>query len=101
MALGRLDVRRVKKFSMLCEGNAGATISVYLLKDGKRHPVFVPDELCVGTFTFDKNGFHKLRVLTRQFSADMHQLYFSGNGYVKVYAAELKVSWGGDLYVES
>lgn len=101
MALGRLDVRRVKKFSMLCEGNAGATVSVYLLKDGKRYSAFMPDELCVGTFTFDKKGFHKLRVLTRQFSADMHQLYFTGSGYVKVYAAELKVAWGGDLYVES
>lgn len=101
MALGRLDVRRVKKFSMLCEGNTGATISVYLLKDGQRVPMTLPDKLRVGTFTFDKTGFHKLRVLTRQFSADMHQLYFRGSGYVKVYAAELKVSWGGDLYAES
>jgi hypothetical protein len=55
----------------------------------------------VGNLTFDRNGFGKLRVLTRQFSADMHQLYFTGSGYVKVYAAELKISWGGDLYVES
>lgn len=100
MALGRLDVRRVKKFSMLCEGKTGATISVYLLKDGQRLPRN-PDKLCVGTLTFDADGFGKLRVLTRQFSADMHQLYFRGSGYVKIYAAELKVAWGGDLYVES
>lgn len=102
MALGRLDVRRVKKFSMLCEGKTGASITVYLLKDGEKMKSAsrMADRL-VGKLTFDRNGFGKLRVLTRQFSADMHQLYFTGSGYVKVYAAELKISWGGDLYVES
>lgn len=109
MALGKLDVRRVKKFSMLCEGKAGATVSVYLLKDGDPLPVdedpdddYDPKEkLLVGTLTLDEDGFGMLRVLTRQFSATMHQLYFEGSGYMKIHAAELKVSWGGDLYVES
>lgn len=100
MALGRLDVRRVKKFSMLCEGKKDAYISVYLLKDGESRRNNLQDKQ-VGTLVFDKDGFGKLRVLTRQFSADMHQLYFTGGGYVKVYAAELKIAWGGDLYVES
>ena len=101
MALGRLDVRRVKKFSMLCEGKKGAHISAYLLKDGESIRNVQLADRKVGTLTFDADGFGKLRVLTRQFSADMHQLYFSGTGYVKVYAAELKIAWGGDLYVES
>ena len=101
MVLGRLDIRRVKKLTMLCEGKTGARISVYLLKNGESQSGGVLSDRLVGTLTFDNDGISELRVLTRQFSADMHQLYFSGNGYVKVYAAELKISWGGDLYVES
>ena len=101
MALGKLDLRRVKKFSMLCEGNKGATITVYLLKDGDMWIDRDREKKLVGEFALDSTGIHVIRVLTRQFSATMHQLYFVGSGYMKIHAAELKVSWGGDVYADS
>lgn len=99
MALGKLDVRRVKKFSMLCEGKTGAAVSVFLFQDDLPH-TFDANDYKVGSLTFDGNGFKMLRVLTRQFSSTMHKLRFAGSGYVKIYAAELKISWGGDVYAE-
>ena len=98
MALGRLDVRRVKKFSMLCEGSEGAEVAVWLMKDGE--PFDEDTSVKIGEMTFDDDGYHLMRILTRQFSATMHKLRFAGSGYVKIHAAELKISWGGDIYVE-
>jgi len=96
MALGRLDVRRVKKVSVLCDVAEGASLEVFLLKDGETfHPA---KSLLVGQT--EGTGQVLLRVLTRQTSAYMHRLRFVGHGYVKVYAAELKISYGGDVYVE-
>lgn len=96
MALGKLDVRRVKKVSVLCDVAPGASLEVFLLKDGETfHPA---KSLLVGQT--DGTGQVLLRVLTHQTSAYMHRLRFVGHGYVKVYAAEIKLSWGGDVYVE-
>ncbi len=96
MALGKLDVRRVKKVSVLCDVAEGASLEVYLLKDGE---VFHPAKsLLVGQT--EGTGQVLLRVLTRQTSAYMHRLRFVGHGYVKIYAAEIKISYGGDVYVE-
>lgn len=113
MALGKLDVRRVKKVSVLCDGKEDAYIGVCLLPDGIKVPHINPygevdaetSELIqkynVGVLQFNEDGIKMLRVLARQFSSTMHRLFFYGQGYVKVYAAELKIAWGGDLYVES
>ena len=98
MALGRLDVRRVKKFSMLCQGSEDAEVAVWLLKDGE--PFDEDTSVKIGEMTFDDDGYHLMRILTRQFSSTMHKLRFAGKGFVKIYAAELKISWGGDVYVE-
>lgn len=96
MALGKLDVHRVKKVSVLCDVAPGASLEVFLLKDGETfHP---GKSLLVGQT--DGTGQVLLRVLTHQTSAYMHRLRFVGHGYVKVYAAEIKLSWGGDVYVE-
>lgn len=96
MALGKLDVRRVKKVSMLCDAAEGASAEVYLLKDGEK---FDPGtSLLVGQTK--GSGQVLLRVMTNQTSAYMHRLRIVGHGYVKIYAAEIKLSWGGDVYVE-
>lgn len=96
MALGKLDIRRVKKVSMLCDVSEGASVDVYLLRDGEK---FDPaTSLLVGKT--EGTGQVLLRVLTRQTSAYMHRLRIVGHGYVKIYAAEIKISWGGDVYVE-
>lgn len=98
MALGVLDVRRAKKLSLLCEGRAGAEVSVWLMAGAE---AFDPDSAVkVGTLSFPADGMKMLRVLTRQFSGTMHRLRIGGHGYVKVYAAEMKISWGGEVYVE-
>lgn len=96
MALGKLDVRRVKKVSLLCDLADGASASVYLLRDGDAFDANT--SVKVGEVT--GGGLKMLRVLTRQFSAYMHRLRICGSGYAKIYAAELKISWGGDVYVE-
>lgn len=98
MALGSLDVRRIKKFSLWCEGKEGAEIHVYLLRDHEEFDADSTEE--IGSLSFDADGAKILRVLTRQFSAHAHRLRFAGNGYVKLYAAEIKLAWGGDVYVE-
>lgn len=99
MALGKLDIRRVKKFSMQCEGKKNATVSVFLFPDDDQHRYDAPDYK-IGEITFDADGMRILRILTRQFSSTMHKLRFVGTGYVKIYAAEVKIAWGGDVYVE-
>ena len=108
MALGKLDVRRVKKLSALCEGQPGSEMNVYLLKPNETFGR--TSSALIGTVKFKaataepfyegESGFKMLRVLTRQFSSTMHRLYFTGKGYMKIHAAELKISWGGDLYAE-
>lgn len=103
MALGKLDVRRVKKMSVLCNGRSGAEISAYLLPDNAKWDLSdeAMSRYLVGSIEFTEDGYKMLRVLTRQFSGTMHRLYFKGSGYVRVHAAELKISWGGDLYHET
>lgn len=96
MALGKLDVRRVKKVSVLCELEKDAEISVYLLRDGEKFDE--SSSMKIGSIS--GGGLKMLRVLTRQFSAYMHRLRICGSGYAKIYAAELKISWGGDVYAE-
>ena len=100
MMLGKLDVRRVKKVSLLCEGEPNSGAAVYLLPDNGVYDITDDDEYRVGSVTFDQNEKKMLRVLTRQFSGTRHKLRIAGHGYVKIYAAELKISWGGELYVE-
>ena len=80
---------------------------MYLLKPNE---TYAPTSALIGTVKFKaataeplyagESGFKMLRVLTRQFSSTMHRLLFLGKGYMKIHAAELKVSWGGDLYAE-
>lgn len=96
MALGSLGVRRVKKVSVLCDVAQGASLDVYLVRDGKAFDR--QSALNVGTTT--GTGQILLRVLTRQTSAYMHRIRFVGHGYVKIYALELKLSYGGDVYLE-
>ena len=96
MAVGKLDVRRVKKLSLLCDVDPGAFAAVYLLKDGEEFdPVTTP---MIGKTTGD--GRVLLRVLVRMMSAYMHRLRIVGRGKVKIHAAEIQISWGGDVYAE-
>ena len=96
MAAGRLDIRRVKKMSILCDVESGAYISAYILRDGEK---FNP-ETAVPSGKTNGEGRVMLRVMIRQTSAYMHRIRIVGHGKVKIYAAEIQISWGGDLYKE-
>lgn len=97
MAAGKLDIRRVKKLSILCEADEGAEMTVYLLRNGGKFDE--SSAVSVGIFK-GNGGFGIMRVLTRQFSGYMHKLRIVGRGRIKIYAVELKISWGGDVYVD-
>ncbi len=96
VASGRLDIRRVKKISLLCDIDDGAEISVYLLRNGEEFnretSQFIGKTKLSGRVMF--------RAAVRQTSAYMHRIRVEGYGRVKLLAAELQASWGGDLFVE-
>ena len=95
-AAGRIDVRRVKKISLMCEIDNGADVSVYLLKDGEKWSASSRKVLESNT-----GGMRMLRQMIRQTSGYIHRVRICGHGKVKFYALELQISYGGDLYVDS
>jgi hypothetical protein len=97
MASGRLDIRRVKKISVLCQIEEGASLSVYLLKDFEKFDADKSHEV----LTSSGHGMRTLCCLVRGTSAGMHRLRFVGNGKVRIYALEMHVSWGGEIYKET
>lgn len=96
IALGKLDVRRIKKISILCDLDKDSYVSAYLLKDGEVFDENKTLKLCSST----KSGQTLMRSLIRGTSAYMHRLYVTGKGKAKIHAIELHLSWGGELYVE-
>ena len=100
MAAKKLDVRRVKKISMLCDMEAGSNVSVYLLRANEVFNSQASMLVDCATQPVGTSGMVMLRCMMRQNSSYMHRLRIAGNGKVRVYAAEIKLSWGGDLYVD-
>lgn len=96
MAAGRLDIRRAKKMTVLCQIADGAGVEVFLLKDGETFDPAVSRRVLRST----GHGWRTLCGLIRGMSADMHRVRFVGHGWVRVHALELQISWGGDLYKE-
>jgi hypothetical protein len=97
MASGRLDIRRVKKISVPCQIEEGDSLSVYLLKDFEKFDADKSHEV----LTSSGHGMRTLCCLVRGTSAGMHRLRFVGNGKVRIYALEMHVSWGGEIYKET
>lgn len=100
MAAKKLDVRRVKKLSVLCDMAAGSSLDVYLLKAGERFAPQTSLLLDSAVQPSGVSGMKLMRCLMRQTSSYMHRLRFVGSGRVRVFAAEIKLAWGGDLYVD-
>jgi hypothetical protein len=96
MAAGRLDIRRARKITVLCEIAEGASVEVYLLRDGEK---FSP-ESSLRVLSSHGHGWRTLSGLIRGMSADFHRMRFAGHGKVRVHAAELHIAWGGGLYKE-
>ena len=96
MAAGRLDIRRAKKLSVLCEIAPGASVSVYLLRNGEKFDAGTG----LRVLSSSGHGWRTLSGLVRGMSADFHRLRFVGHGKVRVHAAELTIAWGGGLSQE-
>lgn len=96
MAAGRLDIRRAKKLTVLCQIAEGASVEVYLLKDGEKFDASSTRKVLASK----GHGWRTLCGLIRGMSADMHRVRFVGHGWVRIHALELQISWGGDLYKE-
>lgn len=96
MCAGKLDVRRVKKLSVLCELADDSELAVYLVKDGKK--VGEEDLILTANGSGGNGGRRLLRGMVRGFGGYAHKLRFVGKGKARIYAAELLVSWGGDVY---
>ena len=94
MCGGKLDIRRAKKISVLCDLAEGASVSVYLLKNGEE---FDP-ETSEKVIECNKVGKSVARGMLRGFSGFCHKLRICGKGKATIHAAELLISWGGDLY---
>lgn len=93
----RLDVRRAKKITLLGEIWKGSHVSAYLLKDGEK---FDPAKSQMVLHS-EKSGFQEMRGMLRGFGAFCHRLRICGHGKAIIHAAELMISWGGDVYKNS
>lgn len=97
MFAGRLDVRRAKKITLLAEIWRGSTVSAYLLKDGEKFNSATSRRILYS----GKSGLQEMRGMLRGFGAFCHRLRICGHGKAIIHAAELMISWGGDVYQNS
>lgn len=99
MCAGKLDIRRAKKISLFCEAEENASVDVYLLRDGEEFDPNNPNMQKILSFdNFGQSGKRVLRGMIRGFSGFSHKLRIAGSGKVRIYSAELLVTFGGDLY---
>lgn len=96
MCAGKLDIKRAKKISLLVDADKGSSVSVYLLRDDEEFDPNMPKVLSFDNF--GHSGKRVLRGMIRGFGGFAHKLRIAGHGKVRVYAAELLVTLGGDLY---
>ena len=97
MFAGRLDVRRAKKITLLAEIWRGSTVSAYLLKDGEKFN----SATSIRILYSGKSGLQEMRGMLRGFGAFCHRLRICGHGKAIIHAAELMISYGGDVYKDS
>ena len=97
MFAGRLDVRRAKKITLLAEIWRGSTVSAYLLRDGEKFNANTSKRILYS----NKYGLQEMRGMLRGFGAFCHRLRICGHGKAIIHAAELMISWGGDVYKNS
>lgn len=97
---GSVDIKHIKKIQMLADIGAGSTVSVYLLYDDeefdeeKSHLIFTKKN------TGTKEIKLPIRTIPRKTANYGFKIYIKGNGYAKIYQAELLITQGGDKYVE-
>lgn len=97
MFTNRLEVRRAKKITLLAEIWNGSTVSAYLLKDDEKFNAATSKRVLYS----GKSGLQEMRGMLRGFGAFCHRLRICGHGKAVIHAAELMISWGGDIYKNS
>lgn len=93
-----LDIRRAKKLTLLCDFARGGTLTAYLLRDGEVFDIHTSEKVIDMSGSFAA-GRRMIRTGLRGFSASAHRLRIHGAGYVKIHAAELQVTFGGEEFV--
>ena len=94
---GRLDIRRAKKITLLGEIWHGSSVSAYLLKDGEKFNAATSKKVLES----NRSGLQEMRGMLRGFGAFCHRLRICGHGKAIIHAAELMISYGGDVYKDS
>nr|DAK92732.1 MAG TPA: stabilization protein [Caudoviricetes sp.] len=107
MCLARMDVRRVKKVQIMGECDASgipagteSVIRVYLLRRGDVFSAGKSTLIAEKKFSPGRaDEPFILRTLSRMFSSVGHRLYITGDGVFRIVGIDMRVSYGGDVYV--
>ena len=99
MCLSRMDIRRIKKIQIMGVADGSAKVEVYLLRRGEEFtsrckPVAVRD-----LTSNEGESVFTLRALIRMFSSVGHRVRIVGKGAVRILGIDMKLSYGGDVYV--
>lgn len=107
MCMTRMDIRRVKKVQVMgtCDTSGipegkESVIRVYLLR--RQDSFDESSSVLIAQKSFSRGSGSTpfvLRSLTRMFSAVGHRLYITGDGVFRIVGIDMKVSYGGDIYV--
>lgn len=107
LCLSRMDIRRIKKIQIMgvCDRSYGEShVKVYLLRRGD---IFGGDRLendakLIAEKNFaqeDVESVFTIRALIRMYSSMGHRIRIVGKGAVRILGIDMKLSYGGDLYV--
>ena len=90
-----VNIKHVKKVQMLADVAKGASLKVYLLRDGEKFDA----DTSLLVYKSVGNGRKTVRVKLRQSAGYGIKLHFEGYGYVRLYELEMFFESGGTLYV--
>lgn len=103
LCLSRMDIRRIKKIQIMGVADTeygDCDVRVYLLRRGEEFDPDVHKPVAQKVFTAGHGErVFTLRTLIRMFSSVGHRVRIVGKGAVRILGIDMKLSYGGDLYV--
>ena len=103
LCLSRMDIRRIKKIQIMGVADTqygDCEVSVYLLRRGEEFNTDAHKPVAQKMFTAGHGErVFMLRTLIRMFSSVGHRVRIVGKGAVRILGIDMKLSYGGDLYV--
>jgi hypothetical protein len=89
LAFGNLNIKRIKRISLLADVSEGASVTLgYIDDSGVYHAIT----------SNNKTGMHVIRAGVRMSSGEFHKIKVCGNGFARIHYLGLDVAYGGDLY---